>query len=247
MTGRITDILRYPIKSHGREAVARVTLTAGQTLPWDRHWAVAHEASEADGTEWARCGNFTRGAKVPELQAMEARLDEASATVTLAHPDLGELSFRPDAEGPRLIDWTRPLMPENRAVSDRVLRAQARGMTDSDFPSVTLCNRSSHRAVEQKIGHGLSIHRWRGNFWCDGLAPWEEFDWIDRDVRIGGAVVVPRERTARCLMTHANPDTGQRDADILGTLETWDHRDFSVMAEVVESGDVAVGDEIGRA
>ena len=65
MTGRITDILRYPIKSHGREAVARVTLTEGQSLPWDRHWAVAHEASDADGSDWVPCRNFTRGAKCP--------------------------------------------------------------------------------------------------------------------------------------------------------------------------------------
>ena len=247
MTGRITDILRYPIKSHGREAVARIALTAGQCLPWDRAWAVAHEASDADGSEWVPCRNFTRGAKAPGLQAMEASFDEASERVTLRHPQLGELSFHPDTEGGKLIDWTRPLVPEGRAGSDRVVRAQTRGMTDSDFASVTLCNMSSHRAVSQKIGCDLSIHRWRGNIWFDGLAPWEEFDWIDREVRIGTAVVIPRDRTTRCLMTHANPETGARDADILGTLETWDHRDFSVMAEVVESGSIAIGDKIGRA
>lgn len=247
MTGRITDILRYPIKSHGREAVARVTLSAGECLPWDRHWAVVHEASDADGSNWVPCRNFTRGAKLPGLQAMEARLDETSATVTLTHPELGELRFRPDDEGEKLIDWTRPLMAEGRAASDRVVRAGTRGMTDSDFASVTLCNRASHRAVSQRLGRELSIHRWRGNLWFDGLAPWEEFDWIDREVRIGGAVVIPRERTTRCLMTHANPETGARDADVLGTLEAWGHRDFSVVAEVIEGGEIAAGDEIGRA
>lgn len=207
---------------------------------------MAHEASEADGSDWVPCRNFTRGAKLPGLQAMEARLDEASATVTLTHPELGALRFRPDDEGARLIDWTRPLMVEGRAASARVVRAETRAMTDSAFPSVTLCNRASHRAVAQKLGRDLSIHRWRGNIWCDGLAPWEEFDWIDREIRIGTAVVVPRERTTRCLMTHANPETGRRDADILGTLDSWGHRDFSVMAEVIESGEIAVGDEIGR-
>ena len=247
MTGRITDILRYPIKSHGREAVARVALTAGQTLPWDRLWAVAHDASDADGSEWAPCRNFTRGAKVPGLQAMDAKLDEATETVTLTHPELGTLRFHPDTEGDKLVDWTRPLIPENRAVSARGVRAATRGMTDSAFPSVTLCNMASHRAVSQRIGRDLSIHRWRGNIWFDGLAPWEEFDWIDREVRIGTAIVVPRERTGRCLATHANPETGARDADILAALDSWDHRDFSVMAEIIDSGEIAVGDKIGRA
>ena len=105
---------------------------------------------------------------------------------------------------------------------------------------------SSHRAVEQRIGQPLSIHRWRGNIWFDGLAPWEEFDWMDRDVRVGGAVLRVRERTDRCLATHNNPDTGRRDANVLGALDAWDHRDFSVRAEVVEGGRVAVGDSVER-
>ncbi|TNF20989.1 MAG: MOSC domain-containing protein [Rhodobacteraceae bacterium] len=247
MTGRITDILRYPIKSHGREAVARVALTRGQTLPWDRLWAVAHEESAADGAQWVPCQNFSRVSKAPGLQAIEARLDEATATVTLTHPDLAPLTFRPDDEGARLIAWTRSLMPQGRAASARVIRAAERGFTDSDFPSVTLCNRSSHRAVEQRLGRELSIHRWRGNIFFDGLAPWEEFDWIDREVQIGSAVVIPRERTDRCLATHANPETGRRDAGILATLDHWGHRDFSVRAEIVKSGEVAAGDQIGRA
>lgn len=247
MTGRITQILRHPIKSHGREAVAHVSLHAGQTLPWDRLWAVAHDRSDADGSEWVSCHNFTRGVKAPGLAAMTAQLNEETEYVTLKHPDLGELCFHPDSDGEHLIDWTRPLMPTNRAASARVIRSQTRGLTDSRLPSITLCNMSSHRAVSQRLGRDLSIYRWRGNIWFDGLAPWEEFDWIDREIRVGSAVVAVRSRTERCLHTHDNPDTGKRDANILGVLEEWGHRDFSVKAEVIESGEVALGDPIGLA
>ena len=51
----VEQIWRYPIKSHGREALSSVAVTEGATLPWDREWAVAHEASDADGTTWAPC------------------------------------------------------------------------------------------------------------------------------------------------------------------------------------------------
>jgi uncharacterized protein YcbX len=128
-----------------------------------------------------------------------------------------------------------------------VVRAQGPAFTDSDFPSVTLCNHASHRAVEQKAGVPLSIHRWRGNLWIDGLAPWEEFDWIDRDIRIGGALLRVRERTDRCLATQNNPETGRRDVPVLAVLDSWDHRDFSVRAEVIEGGPIAIGDEVRRA
>ncbi|MCB1333882.1 MAG: MOSC domain-containing protein [Roseivivax sp.] len=244
MTVRVTAIWRFPIKSHGREPVDRVTLTPGQALPWDRTWAVAHDQSDADGSEWVPCTHFSRGSKAPGLAAISASLDEAAGTVTLNHPELGTLVLNPDSEGARLIDWAGGLIPEGRAQSARVVRGAARGFTDSDFPSVTLCNLSSHRAVEQRLGRPLSPLRWRGNIWFDGAAPWEEFDWLDREVQVGGAVLAVRERTDRCLATHNNPETGRRDADVLGALDSWGHRDFSVRAEVVRGGDVAIGDEV---
>jgi uncharacterized protein YcbX len=242
----LRQIWRFPIKSHGREALDSVRLTPGEMLPYDRHWAVAHEQSAADGSEWVPCTHFSRGAKAPALAAITARLDEAALRVTLSHPDRDDLTFDPDREGDRLIDWSRGFVGENRAQSARVVRGRTRGFSDSDFPSVTLCNLSSHRAVEQRIGRPLSIHRWRGNFWFDGGAPWEEFDWIDREVQVGEAVLRVRERTDRCLATHNNPDTGKRDANVLAALESWDHQDFSVRAEVVRGGQVAVGDRVQR-
>ncbi|MDJ0822650.1 MAG: MOSC N-terminal beta barrel domain-containing protein [Paracoccaceae bacterium] len=246
MTGRVTEIWRFPIKSHGREQVEAAQLTAGQTLPWDRVWAVAHDQSDADGSEWVSCAHFSRGSKAPLLGAISAKLDEATKTITLSHPDLPDLTFQPDSDPQALIDWAGPMIPDNRAQSARVVRGAQRGFTDSDFPSITLCNMSSHRAVSQRVGHPLSIHRWRGNIWMDGLAPWEEFDWIDHEVQIGDAVLIPRERTNRCLATHNNPDTGRRDDNILAALECWDHQDFSVRAEVLKGGMVRPGDTVRR-
>jgi len=244
MTGQITQIVRHPIKSHGREAVAHVSLTAGQTMPWDRTWAVAHELSDADGSEWVPCQHFSRGAKAPALAAITAELDEDSVTVTLHHPTRDSLTFCPDSESDKFLSWARGLIPGSRAQSTKVVRTATRGFTDSDFPSVTLCNMESHRDVEARIGHKLSIHRWRGNIWFDGPPAWEEFNWIDREVQIGSAVLIPRERTDRCLATHNNPDTGERDADILQALEGFGHQDFSIRAEVAHSGDIALGDEV---
>ena len=243
MTGKLDQIWRFPIKSHGREQVDMVHLTAGQTLPWDRHWAVAHDQSTVDGSTWAPCQNFSRGSKAPLLGAITAELDETSGTITLRHPDRDDLTFRPDENGQALIEWAGDMIPQDRARSARIIRGP-RGFTDSDFPSVTLCNYASHRAVEQRLGRDLSIHRWRGNLWLDGLGPWEEFEWMDREVQIGEAVLVPRERTDRCLATHNNPETGRRDADVLSALDHWGHRDFSVRAEVIRSGTIRQGDRV---
>ena len=69
MTGRLAHIYRHPIKGHGREALASVRLSTGACLPFDRHWAVAHEAARLE-PGWNPCVNFARGAKAPELMAI---------------------------------------------------------------------------------------------------------------------------------------------------------------------------------
>ncbi len=58
---KVVEIWRHPIKSHGREALNTVAVTAGQTLPLDRAWAVAHDQTDADGSEMGfLCQFFTR-------------------------------------------------------------------------------------------------------------------------------------------------------------------------------------------
>ncbi|MEQ9257561.1 MAG: MOSC domain-containing protein [Roseovarius sp.] len=244
MVASVTGLWRYPIKSHGREALERVTLTEGQTMPFDRLWAVAHIESLADGSEWVPCAHFSRTAKAPGLAAISARLDEARGEITLTHPALGTLGFNPDEEPQKLIDWAGGLIPEGRLPSHRVIRAREQGFTDSDFPSVTLCNAASHRAVEARLGHEIAPERWRGNIWVEGLPAWEEFGWIGREIRLGAAVLRAEERTDRCLATHANPETGARDHDLLSVLDSFGHRDFSVRARVVRSGELALGDAV---
>ena len=241
----VRALWRHPIKGHGREALETVDLTPGRTMPWDRRWAVAHEAAKSEGTEWAHCANYSRGSKVPALMAIDARVNEADGTVTLTHPDRPPLGFDPDHEADRFLDWVRPLMPANRAQSTAIHRVPGRGMTDSDFPSISLINLASHRDLAARMGQDLSPLRWRCNIHVDGLNAWEEFDWIGKCLRIGTVELEVRERIRRCLATTANPDTGLRDADILGALNTHHgHQDFGVYAVVTRGGRVSTGDKV---
>ncbi|MEB8387586.1 MOSC domain-containing protein [Rhodobacteraceae bacterium KMM 6894] len=242
---RISALWRHPIKAHGRESLDHVALIEGRTMPWDRRWAVAHAQAKADGSVWAPCANFSRGAKVAQLMAIEARLDEAAGLVTLSHPDRPDLTFDPDGDEAAFLEWVRPLMPADRAQSTSIVRAPDRGMTDTDFPSISLLNTASHADVCDRMGRDLSLQRWRGNIHLDGLAPWAERDWIGRSLRIGTARIDVRENIVRCMATTANPATGQRDADTLGALKSnYGHQEFGVYGVVTQGGTIAVGDTI---
>ncbi len=242
----LSALWRHPIKSHGREALTAVTLTKGQAMPWDRRWAVAHDAAMVTPGKWGACINFSRGSKTPALMAINAVCDEAAETITLSHPDRPDLTFCPDDEQNRFLDWVRPLMDDNRAQPAHIYKLDGRGMTDTDYPSISLINLASNGDLANKMGQDdISVLRWRGNLHLEGLAPWQEFDWIGKTLRIGTAELLVKEPIKRCLATTANPKTGLRDLDTLAALNThWDHQNFGVYAEVTTTGQITLGDSV---
>ena len=197
MQARVSALWRHPIKGHGVEAVASVELAPGATMPWDRVWAIAHEAAKVPPGRggWAPCANFNRGAKAFELMAIRAATDEAGGRVTLTHPRQAAITVDPDdpEDALRLVAWVTPLSNPDRARPAFVVRG-ARGMTDSDFPSISVLNTASLAALGERLGKPLAMERFRGNVWLDGLAPFEELGLVGREIRIGEATLRVRER-----------------------------------------------------
>ena len=246
---QIAEIWRHPVKSHGREPLAHIKLSEGKCLPWDRRWAVLHEAADfdTDAPAWAPCRNFSIGAKAPQLQAISARCDFASQKVTFSHPKLKDLTIDPydQSDASSFIQWVMPISPNNRPLPARMVRAPGRGMTDSKYPTISLINMASHAEVVERLGQPISHLRWRGNLILDGLTPWEEMGWVGRRLRVGLAELEIVEPIKRCMATTASTRTGERDADTLGALKAgWGHQFMGVYATVVKTGDLNQGDGI---
>ena len=248
MDARVSHIWRHPIKSHGREELAEVTLTEGKCLPWDRRWAVAHERSCFDVARprWQPCQEFSIGAKSPRLQAIRSMVDPQLGRITLSHPDCVDITIDADNEDDanRFIQWVMPISNGARMLPARLVRG-TQAMTDTDFASVSLINLASHRAVEAELGQEISPKRWRGNILIDGWEPWAEMDMIGQRVRIGEAELEIREQITRCMATTANTETGERDADTLGALKNgFGHQEMGVYAVVTASGDLHQGAKV---
>jgi uncharacterized protein YcbX len=246
MTLRLAHICRHPIKSAGFETLESVALSPGRALPLDREWAIAHDAAGFGRAldAWAPKRNFLRGVAGPELMAIACETDAAARRVSLHHPRAGRLDVAPDdpADAARLIDWITPLWPEGRPAPAFVATLPGQALTDWPDPFVSILNLASNRALGERLGQDLSIHRWRGNLWLDGLPPFGEFDLVGRTLRIGTAELSVRQAITRCKATSVNPATGVTDADTLGALrQGWGHEDFGVYAVVTAGGTIAVG------
>jgi Uncharacterized Fe-S protein len=240
MTTTVLQLCRYPIKSHGQETVAHAYLEPGQSFPFDRFWAVvdAARSPEPDGAGWAPCRNFLRGARSPDLMALTAQLDESRMEVTVAHPEHGDITFAPDdpQDRTRFFDWLSKTLPVDGQQPRQIMRAGSRGMTDTAFPSVSIMNMASHKAVVD-AGGADQIDRWRGNIWLEGLPAWEECSWVGQRLRIGAAEFEVVEPIGRCRATEANTLTGRRDTNTLAILrDQFGHTDFGMYARVIRAG-----------
>ncbi|WP_380056608.1 MOSC domain-containing protein [Falsihalocynthiibacter sp. SS001] len=244
-TATLSQIWRHPIKGHGAENLTNVALTAGETLPWDRVWAVPHVNATDDLRGWAHCRNFTRGASYPSLMAINAKLDPQNQIITLSHPELDDLTFDPETEAGQFLKWVAPILPEERPSPIGIVRAAGQGMTDQSKPWVSILNTASLAELSSELGQTLDARRYRGNFWIDGMSPWAERDWLNCEITIGSVTLRVTKHITRCRATDSNPLTGKRDVDTLRALrENWGHQDFGVFAEVLNDGNVAVGDTV---
>jgi uncharacterized protein YcbX len=90
---------------------------------------------------------------------------------------------------------------------------------DTEAGQVTLHGRGSLHALTAALANtAVSEQRFRSNIALEGLDAWEEQRWVGRKVRIGTVTFDVVRPKVRCLATHANPTTGERDVPILTTL-----------------------------
>lgn len=244
---RLARIRRHPIKSVGGEDIDRVSLAPHRRLPGDREWAVLHEAGERMAQRkpdagWLPKSAFLNCAKSHPLQAVQGGW--SGDALALRHPERGQISVDPETGAQALIDWLRPLWPQDRGAPTRLVRNQA-GWTDEFRPFVSILSLSSLAALEQAMGQGLDVERWRGNLWIEGWAPYAERDLPGQTLRIGGVELRVDEPIGRCTATSGNARTGQTDCDMLDSLKNlFGDTHFGVFATVIGGGEIAIGDEV---
>ncbi|MBY8976989.1 MOSC domain-containing protein [Rhodobacteraceae bacterium NNCM2] len=247
MMASVARICRHPVKSLGEEIVEAVTLEAGKHLPWDRVWAVCHGNSQfdAESPEWVRARNFVTQTFVPNLVQISISLDEATGKLSLDHPDAAAISVDPDADPQALCDWLLPLAEAQRPGPYRIARVPQTALTDFPDTHIALNSTSSLAALEEVAGAPLHHTRFRGNLWLDGLEPWQEFDLVGQEIKVGEARLKVVDPIRRCNATKANPATGERDVEVPELLrERWGHMNFGVYAQVIGGGRVRTGDAV---
>ena len=249
-TSKVHAIYRYPVKGLSPEPLEQTTLTVRETLPADRLYAVENGPSGFDpaAPRHQPKQRYLMLMRNERLARLHTRFDDASHTLVIrlegreaARGDLRTPGGRATVEG--FFSATAPTScAGRRACSAR--RASA-------FPtSHTRWSRSSTSLRWLRSKASSACRSIRCAFAATSTSPagrpGVKFDLVGQEIAIG-----PRARLkilkqiVRCAATNVDPDTGIRDLAIPNTLmKSFGHGDCGVYGEVVDSGPIAVGDNI---
>lgn len=249
MAGVATGLFRYPVKGLSPDPLQRVAVTPGETLPFDRAWAIENGPSRFDPAAPRHLPkiSFLMLMRDERLAALEARFDEETQRLTLLRGGRqvasGRLSTR---SGCQIIEqFIAAFMAGRLRGPPRIVSAPGHAFTDSPEKRLHVVNLASVREVERVIGRPVDPIRFRPNLIVDGPAPWAECSWLGREIAVGPVRLKVWDRTERCAATNVDPRTGVRDMDIPAVLRReFGHADLGVYAGVLTAGTLSVGDPL---
>jgi uncharacterized protein YcbX len=249
MTITVVDICRYPVKGLNAESLGRVTLAAGQGLPHDRRFAIAHGAArfERESPQWLAKTNFFMLMRDEKLALLRASFDPESSKLTIERAGKQVVSADPtDLVGRTLIaEFFSGFLGDAARGAPKLLEAEGHMFSDIPKKQVSIINLASVRDLERVVRRPVDPLRFRANLYIDGAAPWQEFAWTGSTVRIGSAGLEIVAPIGRCAATNVDPETAERDLNIPRTLQAgFGHSHMGVYATVTEAGDLAKGDSV---
>lgn len=251
MRGTIASIHRHPVKGLTPEAMDQVRLEAGAYFPGDRNYAIEVGPSGFDLEKPKHISKqrFTVLARFPTLARIKTRLDDATGRFHIGDASgFGVETELATAEGRAVLErFLQGFLGEDAPGKLRVLESPP-GYRFMDHPQgyISVMNLASVRAVEQALGVPIDPLRFRANVYVDGLKPWEEDEWVaGGKVKLGETELTVFKPIVRCIATHVNLETGERDIDMVGQLREHFGRDtLGTYFSIAKSGLVKPGDAL---
>jgi uncharacterized protein YcbX len=257
---RVAALYRYPVKGFDAESCETLHVLPGGRIAGDRALGLRFDDAEVTDDGWGTKLDFLALINTPGLAALRLRFDHEARRLAVTRGDEVLVDAVLDAEGRQRFAQAMERYvaslddsPFATRPSRRPLRVVGDGTTaryqDREPGYVTMHGRASVDAVADALGQAAAAteRRFRSNVALEGVDAWGEQDWIGRRVRIGAVDFDVEHPVTRCLATHANPATGERDVPVMKTLLRLyrsERPTFAVLTVPRAGGEIRVGDEV---
>lgn len=245
----VSELYRYPVKGLAPQQLDQTKLTPGETIPFDREWAIENGRGRFDpeNPQTVPKINFLMLMRNERLAALDIDFNEKEQTLTLIRDGRSVVKGALATQlGKQLIEqFMGSFMEQDLRGAPRIVHAEGHSFSDVPEKCLHIVNLASVRELERALNKEVDPLRFRANVYIDTESPWAEFDWIGKQVDIGEASLEVYARTQRCAATNVDPETAERDLAIPAALErTYSHQDFGVYAKVTKGGVIKSGDDV---
>jgi len=257
---RVAALYRYPVKGFNPESCDSLHVLPGGRIAGDRALGFRFNDAAVTDDGWGTKLDFVALINTPGIAALRLRFDHEALRLRISHNDQVLVDEVLDEAGRRHLSHAIERYVsrlEESALASRPgrfpLRVVGDGRTaryqDREPGYATLHGRASVAVVAEAIGEApdATERRFRSNIALDGTDAWEEQNWIGRRLRIGSVDFDVAHPVTRCLATHANPATGERDVPVMPTLRRHfptERPTFAVLTVSPSGGRISVGDRV---
>ncbi len=250
MQARIVSLYRHPVKGFTPERLDRADLAAGACFPCDRLYAVEDGPSGFDPAAPAHISKmkFTVLAKIPAVARARTAYDETSGVLTAraeGRPDFaGDLRQAAGRAG--FEAWLADLLGDEAQGPLKVIEGPgSHRFMDSKSGYVSIVNLASVRDLSAKVGRDLDPLRFRANLYVEGWPAWAENNLTGQTLSVGAAKAAVLKPIVRCAATHVDPDTAERDIDLVKALfDHYGHMFCGIYLNATQGGAVREGDAV---
>ena len=242
---QIKTLHRFPLKGFEGETLPEAELRVGVGIVGDRQLAFRFADAPSDAKDKR---HFVQQSNTPAIAALQTSFDEATEHLRIRQG--GEVI----AEGRGFRNADKIAQAMSRWRQDQTGEDRALVLERARFPDVPDCDLSL--LLEPSLDHlawlmniPLDERRFRMNVLLDGpCPPFEEWNWVGKDVQLGSARLTIMGRLPRCPGPETSPATGRRDIEMLHAMrEHLGHVDLGVLARVRTAGIVRPGDRLALA
>lgn len=236
--GRISAIFHYPVKSMAGQSLDAVRLN-WHGIEGDRRFAFRRLADKS-GFPWLTAS------KLPQLLLYKPFGRDTSTELLPTHvrtPAGKEYQLRTDELREEV---------SSRYGSNVELMNLKQGIFDE--ACISVISLGTVHGIERESGRDVDPRRFRPNIVIetDSAAPFEEDKWLGRTLMFGyenrmfgeensSAAVKVTMRDERCVMVNFDPDTAERDSEVMKAVVRLNGNYAGVYGTVVRPGELRIG------
>ena len=255
----VKELFIHPFKGLSSQNCSSVEVQVGHGITGDRSFALMfkEDTQHPDSTKvpWMKKQHFAMQNDWSGLAALDCSYEAATETLTVKRKgvellvaDTNSPTGR-DRIGAFFTGYLAAIYPSqtarhpNRAPLQLVGEFGKTRYPDREAVHISLVSQATLDHLSELAGKTVDVRRFRPNIVLDGVPAWGEFDWVGKEMQLGTARIAITARINRCLNIDVDPETGERDIALLPVLQKhFQHTQTGVLAQVITSGTVAIGD-----